>query len=143
MRLLLPVGTRIIGQYQNGVSATQVRVGIRWERMVLPDGSSVVFDAPGMDPMGRIGIEASSIHTHFWKRFGDAGLYSVLSSGTQLSGGVDESTLTAGQLLRSQVSESFANTAMSDLEKNKSISPTIYLDPGSEISIFVRRDIVF
>jgi type IV secretory pathway VirB10-like protein len=67
----------------------------------------------------------------------------VLSAGTELSGGADESTLTAGQQLRSQVSSSFADTAMSDLDKNRNIVPTIYLDPGSEISIFVRRDIVF
>jgi hypothetical protein len=141
--VLLPAGTRVIGEYQNSIRSTQVRVGMRWQRMVLPGGDSVSFDAPATDPMGRVGIKASRVNSHFWKRFGEAGLYSLLSAGAQLSGGLDASTLTAGQMLGSQVAGSFADTAMSDLEKSKDISPTIYLDPGAEISIFVRRDIIF
>lgn len=143
MRLLLPAGTRLIGQYKNMVTASQVRVGIQWQRMILPDGKSVVFEAPGMGPMGRIGVRASRVNSHFWKRFGEASLYSLLSAGSQLSGGLSADTLTAGQLLRSQVAGSFADTAMQSLDKNKQIAPTIYLDPGSEVSIFVRRDIEF
>lgn len=143
MHVVLPAGTRIIGEYQNSIKAAQVRVGIEWKRMILPDGSSIDFSAPATDPIGRVGIEATRIDTHFWKRFGEAGLYSLLSAGSQLSGGLSADTLTAGQLLRSQISTSFADTAMADLEKDKSIEPTIYLDPGAEISIFVRRDMEF
>lgn len=143
MNQVLPAGTRIIGVYQNSVQAAQVRVGIEWQRMILPNGRSVVFSAPAVDPLGRVGVHATRINTHFWKRFGEASLYSLLSAGAQLAGGSSADTLTAGQLLRSQLSSSFADTAMHDLEENKNIAPTIYLDPGSEISIFVRRDMEF
>lgn len=141
--VLLPVGTRLIGEYKNAVSAAQTRIGIRWQRLILPDGRSIRFDSPTIGPMGRVGVQSSYVDRHFWKRFGEAALYSLLSAGAQLSGGADASTLTAAQLLRSDVSSSFAETAMSALDKDKGIAPTIYLNPGSEISIFVRKDIVF
>jgi type IV secretory pathway VirB10-like protein len=143
MQVVLPAGTRIIGEYQNSIKAAQVRVGIEWKRMILPNGSSIDFSAPATGPMGRVGVAATRVNTHFWRRFGEAGLYSLLSAGSQLAGGASADTLTAGQLLRSQVSSSFADTAMAELEKNKSIAPTIYLDPGAEVSIFVRHDMEF
>lgn len=143
MRVVLPAGTRVIGVYQNNIQAAQVRVAIEWQRLILPNGSSVIFSSPATDPLGRIGVEATGVDTHFWKRFGEASLYSLLSAGAQFSAGSSADTLTAGELFRTQVASSFADTATSDLDKKRNISPTISLDPGSEISIFVRKDIDF
>ena len=142
-RLLLPVGTRMIGEYQNKVTSTQERLGICWQRLVLPDGRSVGIEAPAIDPLGRTGVKATEINRHFWKRFGEAALYSLLSAGAEVSGGADADSLSAGQLLRAEVSDSFADTAMSMLEENKQTAVTLSLDPGSDISIFVRHDILF
>lgn len=142
-QLLLPVGTRIIGEYQNKVTSTQQRLGICWRRMILPDGRSVDIDAPAVDPIGRVGVRATEINRHFWQRFGEATLYSLLSAGAQVSDGLDADTLTAGQVLRAEMSDSFSNTALSMLEENKQTAVTLSLDSGSDISIFVRHDILF
>lgn len=141
--IIIPVGTRLLGAYHKIHSSIQTRIGVRWKRMILPDGRSVSFDFPLTDPLGRIGVAADQVNRHFWSRFGAAGLYSVLSAGTQLADGAQASTLTAGQHYADQLSGSFSTTAQSLLEKNIHVMPTLFLNPGAQVSVFVRRDILF
>ncbi|MFZ2872680.1 TrbI/VirB10 family protein, partial [Zavarzinia sp.] len=43
-RLLIPQGSRLIGQYQGGADAGQRRVLLVWTRLIRPDGSSIVLE---------------------------------------------------------------------------------------------------
>lgn len=42
--LLIPQGTRVIGTYDSVVAFGQNRALVVWQRMIMPDGSSVVID---------------------------------------------------------------------------------------------------
>lgn len=42
--LLVPQGTRIIGQYDSGVGFGQRRVLLVWNRLIMPDGRSIVLE---------------------------------------------------------------------------------------------------
>lgn len=42
--LLIPQGTRIIGQYDAGVTFGQRRVLLVWNRLILPNGRSIVLE---------------------------------------------------------------------------------------------------
>ena len=42
--LLIPQGSRLIGQYDSQVSYGQSRILLVWNRVVMPDGSSIVLD---------------------------------------------------------------------------------------------------
>ncbi|GAB5378050.1 MAG: hypothetical protein AcusKO_45120 [Acuticoccus sp.] len=51
--LLIPQGTRIIGQYDDGVTFGQRRVLLVWNRLILPGGRSIVLERlPGADASG-------------------------------------------------------------------------------------------
>ena len=51
--LLVPQGTRIIGQYDNSVQFGQRRVLLVWNRLIFPNGRSIVLERqPGADSQG-------------------------------------------------------------------------------------------
>ena len=51
--LLVPQGTRIIGQYDNNVQFGQRRVLLVWNRLIMPNGRSIVLERqPGTDTQG-------------------------------------------------------------------------------------------
>ena len=51
--LLIPQGSRLVGQYDAQVSFGQSRALLVWTRLILPSGRSIVLDRqPGADPEG-------------------------------------------------------------------------------------------
>jgi type IV secretion system protein VirB10 len=60
--LLDPAGTRIIGQYDNNVQFGQRRVLLVWNRLILPNGRSIVLERqPGADTQAMPGLRMASI----------------------------------------------------------------------------------
>lgn len=56
--LLIPQGTRVIGQYDNGVGFGQRRVLLVWNRLIFPNGRSIVLERqPGAGRMSRSKID--------------------------------------------------------------------------------------
>lgn len=52
-RLLIAQGARLIGDYQSDVGFGQRRVLLAWNRLILPDGRSIVLERqPAADPAG-------------------------------------------------------------------------------------------
>ncbi len=51
--LLIPQGARLIGEYDSDISFGQNRVLLAWNRLILPDGRSILLDRqPGADSAG-------------------------------------------------------------------------------------------
>ncbi|WP_288083629.1 TrbI/VirB10 family protein [Shinella sp.] len=64
--LLVPQGTRIIGQYDNNVQFGQRRVLLVWNRLIFPNGRSMVLERqPGADTQGYAGLE-DGVDYHWW-----------------------------------------------------------------------------
>jgi hypothetical protein len=56
--LLIPQGARLIGRYGNVVASGQKRALIVWQRLVIPDGSTLrIDDVPATDGSGYAGLE--------------------------------------------------------------------------------------
>lgn len=55
--LLIPQGSRLIGEYDSQISFGQNRVLLAWDRLILPDGRSIQLDRlPGADSSGQSGL---------------------------------------------------------------------------------------
>jgi type IV secretion system protein VirB10 len=81
--LLVPQGTRIIGQYDNNVQFGQSRVLLVWNRLILPNGRSIVLERqPGADAEGYAGLQ-DGIDYHWWELAKAAGLSTLLSIGAE------------------------------------------------------------
>ncbi|MDO5614537.1 MAG: TrbI/VirB10 family protein, partial [Paracoccus sp. (in: a-proteobacteria)] len=83
--LLIPQGTRLIGEYSADVGFGQRRVLLVWTRLILPDGRSLGLERlPGADPQGFAGLE-DGVDYHGWELMKAAGLATVLAAGVELA----------------------------------------------------------
>ncbi|PVM85534.1 TrbI/VirB10 family protein [Caulobacter radicis] len=133
--VLIPRGSRVIGQYKSGLALGASRVFVIWTRVIRPDGVSVQIGSPAADPLGRGGLEGK-VDRHFFTRFGGSILTSVLSAGVAA---VSNSRANS-QIYIGSMSEA-AN--MANAAKGTNTSPTIRTPQGAPVTIFVARDLDF
>ncbi|GEM_PF-2135970 len=141
--VLLPRGTRIVGRYDAGIVKGQTRVFIVWQRVMRPDGVDLAIESPGTDALGRAGM-GGDVDNHFWQMFGAATLLSVIGAETATAGvspTQDQNNSIAS--LRQGAAESFNRSAGSVLDRYIDIKPTVTVNQGQLIKIFVSKDLIF
>ena len=136
--VVIPRGSRLIGEYKSGVANGQSRAFVIWSRLLTPDGVSINLGSPGADRLGRGGLEGKT-DTHFFQRFGAAILLSVIDGGVQAL--VNQNSGTNGIVIGSP--QQAASVASIALQKNIDIPTTISVPPGGAIRVFVARDLDF
>ena len=135
--VLIPAGSRVIGQYKSGVAQGASRLFVLWTRLIRPDGVSIELASPATDDLGRGGI-GGKVNRHFVQRFGGAILTTVLSAGVN--------ALTASRSGGASIFVGSANQATSlagQASGNSDIPPTITTKQGASVRIFVARDLDF
>ncbi|MCB2047417.1 MAG: type VI secretion protein [Novosphingobium sp.] len=131
-RVLVPRSSRLIGQYKSGLQAGQTRAYVIWTRLIRPDGASVALASPAVEYSGESGL-SGEVNSHFFKRFGAAGLLSVIGGlGALASGGAS--------ILIASSSSSAASVAAQDGGK---IPPTVRVPQGQPVRVFTARDLDF
>lgn len=139
--MLIPKGTEFVGQYNSAVAFGQSRMIGGFKRMVLPNGYSMDLPAANIsDAMGTAGIEGD-VDRHFFRTFGAALLLGVLADRVAQASKVPVGALSGGQL--SATGQVFVDTAKTELERNKSIAPTITVPAATKVNIEVVADMVF
>ncbi len=136
--VLIPRGSKLIGQYRSGVALSQTRAFVVWARIITPDGISIDIGSPGTDQLGRGGLEGET-DTHFFERFGSAILLSVMGAGLDRladSGNNNTAIIIGSQQQASQV-------ASIALQKQIDIPVTIKVPQGTPLQVFVTRDLDF
>lgn len=140
--VLLPYGTRLIGIYSSQLRKGQAEVFVVWKRAIRPDGIDVALNSPGTDKLGRAGLGGVVDH-HFMQIFGVAALTSIIGAQTaNYHVGPDDQPNSADRY-RSAVQDSAARTSVDILDQYASIPPTVHVDQGTRIQIFVNRDLDF
>lgn len=138
--LLIPQGARLIGRYDSRVAFGQDRALIVWDRIIFPDGASILIDAlPGADAAGYAGLNDRVDH-HWGRLFAAAGLATLLSVGTELSFGDDESNLV--QAVREASQDNLSRAGRRIVDRNLDIQPTLRVRPGWPLRVIVTRDLV-
>lgn len=134
--ILIPRGSRVIGEYKSAAAQGQTRAFVIWTRVIRPDGVSIQIASSGTDPLGRAGL-SGKVDTHFFQRFSGAILLSVLDAGVQnLANRNNNTSIVIG-------SSGDAATASLSALVPPAIPPTIQVKQGSAIRIFVARDLDF
>ena len=137
--VLVPRGSRLIGQYRNAVAVGQSRAFVVWTRLITPAGLSLDIQSPGTDAMGRTGLEGET-HTHFFSRFGNAILLSVINAGLQ-AGANSVGNPSTAVIIGSQAQAT--NVATMALQKEINVPTTVIVHQGTPIQVFVARDLDF
>ena len=133
-RVLIPRGSRLIGEYKSGLANGQARAHIVWTRLVRPDGVSIDLGSPGTDETGQTGI-GGQVDRHVGLRYGPAALLSLVSGLASSLGGSSSSTVVVGSTASGAASQA--------LQTDSQIPPTIRLSQGTPIQVFAARDLDF
>jgi type IV secretion system protein VirB10 len=169
-RVLIPKGTMLTGEYRSGVLRGQTRVFVVWTRMLRADGVSLMLGSYGTDQLGRSGL-TGDVDNHFLQRFGGAALLTITGGVAQFVAALgnfrnsqptqfvlDPTTNTlvpinavtqnqivanGGQIAAQSMSQGITKMAEMALSNDINIPPTINVDQGTRIIVFVKRDLDF
>ncbi len=169
-RVLIPAGTRLIGEYRSGLARGQTRIFVVWTRLLRSDGVSVALGSIGTDDLGRAGL-TGTVDNKYLERFGSAILLSVVGGAAQFIAGLgnanqqtsgpiqvvdpvtgqvtivqpqpNQLALNARQIGAQTTAQTLTQLAQEALRDQISIPPTVHVDQGARIMIFVRRDLDF
>lgn len=137
--LLIPQGSRLIGEYDSDVAAGQNRVLLAWDRLILPGGHSIQLGRlPGADAAGMAGLEDRT--DYHWGNMLKAALIStLLGAGTELVTGNESDLVRA---LRFGTQDTVNQTGRQVVQRQLNVPPTLTVRPGFAFRIIVTRDLI-
>lgn len=141
--LLIPQGSRILGKYNSQVSYGQSRVQVMWNRIILPDTSSLTLDnLVGTDAAGYAGLE-DGVDWHWDRIFAGAVLTTLLGVGAELA--APENRQDGDRIIiagRDSAQDSINQVGQEMTRRNLNIQPTLTNRPGLPVRIIVNKDLV-
>jgi type IV secretion system protein TrbI len=137
--LLIPQGSRLIGDYDADVALGQSRILLAWNRLILPDGRSIVLERqPASDPRGFAGLQDGT--NYHWGGVLKAALVStLLGVGSELGSGNDSDLARA---VRRGTQDSINRAGEQVVSRELNVRPTLTIRPGFPVRVLVTRDLV-
>jgi type IV secretion system protein TrbI len=137
--LLIPQGTRIVGQYDNNVGFGQRSILLVWNRLIFPNGRSIVLERqPGADAEGYAGLQ-DGVDYHWWDLAKAAGLSTLLSIGAELATSDDSRLI---QTIRGGAQDTINDAGQQIVRRQLNVAPTLTIRPGFPVRVIVTRDLV-
>lgn len=134
--VLVPRGSRLIGQYKSGVALGQSRTFVIWTRMIRPDGVTIELSAPATDGLGRGGLDGD-VDTHFFERFGGAVLLSLLNLGVGAAVDAADTNIVIAS------TRAGVDAGAGAITSGVNIAPTVMVPQGAPVRVFVSQDLDF
>ncbi len=144
--LLIPRGSKLLGQYSSNASFGATRVFLGFNRIIFPNGQSLNIGAvPGQSTDGYAGFDAD-VDNHYFKIISNCLLLSSITAATDTyqashldaNGNLKRSS-TGVNVLGNNVSNALSNL----IEKHVNLSPTLNVKPGYTFTISLTQDIFF
>lgn len=137
--LLIPQGSRLIGEYDSGVTFGQRRVLLVWNRLILPNGGSIVLERQrGADASGYAGLE-DGVDYHWWDLMKAAGLSTLLAVGAELATSDEDRLVRA---IRDGAQDTVNEAGQQIVQRQLQVEPTLTIRPGFPVRVIVGRDLV-
>ncbi|MBB3773310.1 type IV secretion system protein VirB10 [Angulomicrobium tetraedrale] len=137
--LIIPQGTRLLGQYDNGVGFGQRRILLVWNRLIFPNGRSIVLERqPGTDRQGYAGLE-DGVDMHWWDLAKAVGLSTLLSVSAELAMDDEDELI---QALQSGAQDTINDAGQAIIRRQLQVAPTLTIRPGFPVRVMVTRDLV-
>lgn len=142
--LLIPQGTKVVGEYKSNVLYGQERVLTAWTKLIYPNGDTLNLE--GMNGTSQDGYSGftDEVDNHYLRIFGSAFLMSSITAGIALndkSSTSGEKETTADKAM-AQAIDQMSTVATEMIRKNMNIAPTLKIRPGYKFNIFVTKDII-
>ena len=137
--LFRPQGSRLVGTYDSVVAFGQSRALVVWQRIIMPDGSSIQIDnLPATDSAGYSGLE-DQVDYHTWSLIKGVAISTLLGVGSQLAISGQSDLLLS---IRNSTQDSVNQAGQQITQKNLNIQPTIKVRPGWPLRVIIHKDLV-
>lgn len=135
--VLIKRGSTLIGEYSSDVALGQRRILVAWNRVITTDFKTIMIGSRGVDGLGQAG-QGGQVDNHFAFKFEAAFFISIFSAvggiGDLFSNAVASDAASDG-------GDALQGAGESVLDQYLSIPPTIYVDQGEIVNVFVSRDL--
>jgi type IV secretion system protein VirB10 len=143
--VLIPQGSRLIGQYDSQVAYGQERALIAWNRVIMPNGASInIGSMTGADLAGASGLH-DRVNDHFAQLAKGILLSTLFSVGA--ASAQDAGARSSGGLVVNSAGSGVANNAQEVgqriTERDLGRQPTITVRAGWPLRVLVNKDMVF
>jgi type IV secretion system protein TrbI len=144
LRLLIPAGTKVLGETKRVEGFGQTRLAVAFHRLIMPDGYAVDLDQfHGLNQIGETGLK-DQINHHYLQIFGAS--IAVGALGGLAQAGTNTSSLglpqTSTDAYRQGVATSFAQSSTHILDRFLNLLPTITIREGHRVKVYLTQDLL-
>jgi type IV secretion system protein VirB10 len=139
-RLLIPQGTRILGEVQRVTTFGQQRLAVTFHRLIMPNGYSVSLDKfQGLSQVGETGLR-DQVNRHYLQTFGVSLAIGAIAGIAQAQSryGFEVSGTDA---YRQGAASSLSQSSMRILDRYLNILPTFTIREGHRIKVYLTNDL--
>jgi type IV secretory pathway VirB10-like protein len=140
-QLLIPQGTRALGEVKRVTMLGQERLAVFFHRLVMPDGYSLNLDKfEGLNQVGETGLR-DQVNHHYGQVFGVSlaiGAIAGFAQANNNSGAFQSST----DAYREGVASNLSQSSLHILDRYLNILPTVTIREGHRIKIYLAGDLL-
>jgi type IV secretory pathway VirB10-like protein len=142
--LLVPAGTKVLGEAKRVEGFGQTRLAVIFHRLVMPDGYSVDLDQfQGLNQIGETGLK-DKVNHHYWQIFGAS--IAVGAIGGLAEAGTSTSSLglpqTTSDAYRQGVATSLSQSSLHVLDRFLNLLPTVTIREGHRVKVYLTQDLL-
>ncbi|MBZ5634906.1 MAG: TrbI/VirB10 family protein [Acidobacteriia bacterium] len=140
-RLLVPQGTRVLGEVKRLETFGQERLAVAFHRLIMPDGYSVSLDQfQGLNQIGETGLR-DQVNHHYLQVFGVSLAIGAIAGLSQVNtrSGLDAS---AEDAYRQGVASSLSQSSLRILDRYLNVLPTFTIREGHRIKVYLAGDLL-
>ena len=142
--LLIPQGSRLIGQYDSQLAYGQSRALIAWNRIIMPDGRSINLGSiAGADLTGASGLQDRT-DAHVWQLAKGIMLSTIFS--VDAASAQDAGARSSGGLVHTRpahgISPARQQAGQRVTERELNRQPTIRIRAGWPLRVIVNKDMI-
>jgi type IV secretory pathway VirB10-like protein len=138
--LLIPAGTKILGEARKVETFGQTRLAVSFHRLVMPDGYSVGLDHfQGLNQIGDAGLR-DQVNNHYLRIFGTSLAIGAIGA---VAGAGTSGALTAsyGDLMRQGFAQSMGQSSAQILDRFLNVLPTVTIREGHRVKVYLSGDL--
>lgn len=137
-RILVPMGSRVVGTAQAAVDRDQGRLAIGFHRLILPDGRWIALQFHGLNQVGESALK-DRVNRHYVSMFAAVGAVGVLS-GLTLQGSTPYAGGAAG--FRAGAGQGLGQGATQILQRFLNRLPSITIRAGHRLRVWFTSDVL-
>jgi type IV secretion system protein TrbI len=138
--LLIPAGTKILGEARKVESFGQTRLAVFFHRLVMPDGYSASLDRfQGLNQTGDAGLR-DQVNNHYVRLFGVSLAIGAIGAVAQ-AGTAGALTASGSDLMRQGFAQSMGQSSAQILDRFLNVLPTVTILEGHRVKVYLSGDL--